>query len=254
MLKKFLIISCISAALTVAAKSGTHAVFETRSPGAELLETSLPARTDTVEVWIEGDKFRLDSDEAGVSIIYHEDGDSLVWLHHVSKTFRIILGAVPEASAMMGVGGDSFVRGLSMITRFTDATIDSSARIVTVGGHDCRLYVMTKLLAAGKSVATTEVWVDPVLEPDYFEVGRLFAMANGSIPRENKWSRRLRAIAGFPIRTVVKIDSLPPAMPLPRGKTEQWLILYEEWSGTPSMFTIPDGYEPVDLKLRNEIH
>jgi hypothetical protein len=238
------------ALLVATALCGTHAVFETVSPPLRNSENARDSLVDTVDVWVAGQDYRLDTRE-GVSIIFYESGDSLTWLDHESKSYRTVVGPMPGESAMFRAGDKRFYRGLEKLVDFVQgAVIDSTGKRATVAGYPCKLYILSQRTASGRPNVKTELWVDPNLQPGYYEVGRLFLLANGSIPGESQWSSKLKAIDGFPVRTVVFADSTSDLSPFPKANTVQWLINYEDWDGDAAKFTIPAGYKPANLAVK----
>ncbi len=230
------------------AAGGTHVSFESRSPAVEYPDKSFDAGTDTIEIWMGEAIARLDLSD-GISLIYFSDGDSLIWMLHSAKQYRTILGAVPGASAMFGVGGKNVGRGLSLLLDNVGTSIDTTGKRATVAGYSCNLYRLRSELPQGGVVAFTEVWANPAMPPGFYQIGKLLSMVRGTIPREDAWSSSLRGVVGMPVRVVKYFRSALEDAPYPRDETELWLLQYEEWPEDSARFALPVDYVPVPASL-----
>jgi len=227
----FLSISPVLANPDIYTKQYTHADAVT-----VLGITVSPAQNTYEEIWVSGDKMRMDSydDKAKLisSIIWRGDKTKMYDINHASRTY----GELDLSTNLGGV--------VPMMEMTVEVTPTSESK--KIKNWDCRKYVM-KIKAGIAGITSTsiyEIWASEDVHIDY---GRYMELnqsaASGLFSFTEAIAKELEEVKGYPVLSETTITTTGSSI-----KITTELLEYDSHKSTPKGFyDVPLGFTKVEV-------
>jgi len=220
----------------------TKLVTVTRSEPISLPGQRIPARTDTVTLWLGPGIARRDNAEG--TFLVDATRDLLAWIDHEERTWTVQTAAQVQRQlsdlAADSTGGEPRASSRDQLERLR-SLLRVAVRVVDTGeegridGYPCRRWVVDQRL--GRQEVVTEVWLTDAIDADYSLLHRVTRPALASLPGGEAALGELDRLRGVPVRSTSLITLLGR-----QGRSESELVAVENVVVTPAHFGPPAGY------------
>ncbi len=220
----------------------TRVVSVTRSEPMSLPGQSLPARTDTVTLWLGPGIARRDNAEG--TFLVDATRDLLAFVDHDDRTWTVQTAAQVQrqlaALAADTLGGEPHPGSRDQLERLRSllrvaARVTDTGETQTIDGHRCRRWIVEQRLGAQE--ITTELWLTEELGVDYALLHQVTRPAMAVLPGGAQALAELSRLRGVPVRSTSLIRALGR-----RGRTQTELLAVDRQTVTPAHFAPPPGY------------
>jgi hypothetical protein len=209
-------------------------------PGMEM-----PARDDTITVWLDKDRARRD-DPTNQSVIYDRKTNLLYLLYHKFKIYSIRTLSGTEVTDTTVDPNSLFAEGMAQLRPSSQATVTAVDSTKKIGGRLCRKYIIgesvSNTMITGSS--TSEVWATEEIkvDKDLYDIIRK-AMLNMSGASSGQVAVEMKKIRGIAVLIATHSSgTVPEYGAMSVGGTEE-LIDYREMDPPAGYFDIPKDYE-----------
>ena len=210
------------------------------SEPSEMMGQQQAATEEEVEVWLSGNKARMNSSDK-TSVIFDGDQQMMYILDHVQRFYTEIPMNLSEAMAGMFEGQEGGQDMANMMSQMMGAMMQVQATVVdtgvskTVNNWSCRVYELTMNMPMGNTVseicATEEIDVNVSM---YNKIGQ--AMMAGQQGFE-EMLREMEKIQGVAVLTVSRAEVMGTTM-----VTREELLEHSKQPAPAGSFDIPEGY------------
>lgn len=206
----------------------------------------LPARDDTMTIWLDKERARRD-DPTSQSIIYDRKTNLLYVLYHKFKIYSIRTLNGTEVTDTTINPNNMFSEGMAQLSKpslqTTVAAVDSTQQI---RGRLCRKYILSQSTSVATMVAvsTTEVWAtsEIKIDMDLYDVIRMAMMVMpGALSDE--YSAEMKKIKGVAVLMNTHISGNATEYAATSIKGTEELIDFCEMEPPAGYFDIPSDYE-----------
>ncbi len=195
---------------------------------------------DTIEMWIAGDKARLESDEA--IVIARKDQDVVYFIDPAAKTYNEIkYSDLGNAKAMMAAQGvdtanaEQMKMMESMMAMMqVKATVTPTDSTKDIEGYNAKKYDVD--IQMGTANAKSVYWVTGDINADYDLVAKLTNMMILQMPGASAAIDELKKMKGVPVESETTVNVMGSEM-----KTSMKLLSYDEKQAPASAFELPEG-------------
>lgn len=217
-------------------------VTVTETEAMELPGQFVPARQETVTLWLGPDLARRDV--AGGTLLLDAAGDSITWVDHVSQTWisRTTNDLLHQIAALatadtVEAEDQRLARLQSMLT--IAASVTDTGEETEIDGYRCRRWIVEQRL--GEQVANSELWLTTDLTVDWELLQRIQRPTLTALKGGPAALAELSRLEGFPVRTTAILTIMGQP-----GKGSTRLIATGVETLPASHFLPPAGYRPSD--------
>jgi len=233
-----LIFTCAHAAsrITLNTKFTELKIF----PGMEL-----PARDDTMTIWLDNDRARRD-DPTSQSVIYDRKTNLLYVLYHKFKIYSIRTLNGTEVTDTTIDPNSLFAEGMAQLLPSSHATVAVADSTKKIGGRLCHTYVISEStsVATMAGSSTNEVWATEEIKIDkyLYEIIRkaMLIMPSAS---SGQFSAEMKKIRGIAVLMSTRVSGTVPGYGAVSLKGTEELIDIREMNPPAGYFDIPKNYE-----------
>lgn len=206
----------------------------------EVMGQRQAATEEDVEVWLSGNKARMNSSDR-TSVIFDGDQQMMYILDHAEQSYTEVPMNLSEAMAGIFEGQEGGQDMANMMSQMMGAMMQVQATVVdtgvsrTVNDWPCRVYELTMNMPMGNTVseicATEEIDVDVSM---YNKIGQ--AMMVGQQGFEDML-REMEKIRGVAVLTISRAEVMGTTM-----VTREELLEHSKMAAPAGSFDIPEGY------------
>ena len=231
----------------------TRVVSVTSTEPMSLPGQGLPARTDTVTLWLGPGIARRDNAEG--TFLVDATRDLLAFVDHDARTWTVQTAAQVQrqlaalAADTLGAtpspGSRDQLERLRSLLRVA-ARVTDTGETRQIAGHRCRRWIVEQQLGAQE--ITTEVWLTGELDVDYALLHQVTRPAMAVLPGGEQALAELSRLRGVPVRSTSLIRALGR-----RGRTQTELLSVERETVPPAHFAPPPGYTQTGRALADTV-
>lgn len=234
------------AALPGLAAAADHLRLRHVSDAFEIMGQAQPAADEVVDVWLAGDRARMDSagtDGAGTggargaSVIVREDLQTIYLVDHGQRVYTELpmdMNRVVSDIAGTGEAGRMAAQLMGTMLK-VDARVDETGETRTIGARTCRVYRLALVMAMGST--DSEICADPESPVD---MGLYYRVANVMLAGQQGYGAAVEEIGkvrGLPVETTSTVRLMGTTV---RSRAE--LLTHATVDVTPGHFEVPAEY------------
>ncbi|MBX3706474.1 MAG: hypothetical protein KF911_07535 [Pseudomonadales bacterium] len=235
------IVLLLIAALPGLAAAADHLRLRHVSDAFEIMGQAQPAADEVVDVWLAGDRARMDSAgtdrDRGASVIVREDLQTIYLVDHGQRVYTELpmdMNRVVSDIAGTGEAGRMAAQMMGTMLK-VDARVDETGETRTIGARTCRVYRLALVMAMGST--DSEICADPESPVD---MGLYYRVANVMLAGQQGYGAAVDEIGkvrGLPVETTSTVRLMGTTV---RSRAE--LLTHATVDVTPGHFEVPAEY------------
>ena len=219
----------------------------THTDSGKVMGQNVPARDDTVTVWLADGKAKMTSSDATMLIL--ADKDVMYVINNKDKTYSQMklseAGDITQLLKEQGVDVDNeeqmaMMKGM-MSAMQMKAVVTPTDETKEIDGYECKKYDVDFTIGMGK--VSSVYWVTPKIKIDYDMLYKVQNAMMLRMPGSLEAMEELQKMDGFPVLVETSANMMGGAI-----KSTTKLLKYAEESAPSGTFTLPEGYKETEMK------
>lgn len=219
----------------------------THTDSAKVAGQNMPARDDTVSVWLADGKALMNSKDATMLIL--TDQDVMYVINDKEKTYSKMklseAGDITQLLKEQGVDVENeeqmaMMKGM-MSAMQMKATVTPTNETKEIEGYDCKKYDVDFTIGMGKM--SSVYWVTPKIKIDYDMLYKIQNAMMLRMPGSLEAMKELEKMDGFPVYIETSANMMGANI-----KSTTKLLKYTEKTPPDGTYTLPEGYKETEMK------